>query len=103
MTENNIQYEVHLHVAIAQGDLEWAKLALQFGADPNCCDENGNTPLHLIAKIEDDWRDDLIDCLLKHGADPFQENDKGVSPIELAQESDQWDLALKMASYKIDN
>lgn len=101
--ENNIQYEVHLHVAIVQRDIEWAKLALQFGANPNCCDENGNTPLHLAIKIEEECKDEIIECLLKFGADPFLENDKGVSAIELAQESDQWSLALKMASYKIDN
>lgn len=102
MSENTIQYDVHLHVAIAQGDIEWAKLALQFGASPNCCDENGNTALHLAVNSKETWQDELVQKLLEEGADPFQENDNKLTPIDLAQETEQWELALKMASYKID-
>ena len=101
---SSIQYNAHLHAAIAQQDCEWAKMALQFGADPNCMDEDGNTPLHLLLNIPEDCEmaEEFVQILMQAGASLSLKNKKGLNPLELAEECDRWDLALRLATYKID-
>lgn len=67
-----------------QGEMsnfELTQFLLDHGADPNCPDAAGNTPLHFAAA-----RRDLptIELLLKHGADPHVVNEKGESPSDWA-------------------
>ena len=97
-----IQYNAHLQAAILKHDIEWAQLSLQFGADANCCDEEGNTPLHLLLLSENAFEDEFFIMLMKAGGCMNKTNKKGLSVIGMAQSLDRWDFALKLASYNID-
>ena len=52
-----------LHLSILENRMEVTNLLLQFGADPNLKDFNGNTPVHLaaIGKRSTDFLRTLID------------------------------------------
>ena len=97
-----IQYNAHLHAAITQQDYDWAEVSLMFGADCNCVDEEGNTPLHLLVLHVEDRFDDFFSLIMKFGAKLDYKNKMGLTPVELAQEHDKWDIALMMSSYFID-
>lgn len=99
---SDIQYNAHLHAAIIQQDYDWATVALQFGADCNCVDEDGNTPLHLLVMIGEEQTEAFLALLMKAGANLSLKNKQGLTPLEYAQEYDRWEMALMMASYHID-
>lgn len=50
---------------------------LKLGGNPDSCDENGNTLLHLAASADNL---DLIRLLLAYNADPLRKNNKGEIP-----------------------
>jgi hypothetical protein len=56
-----------LHVAVAHGNLELARMLLDAGANPNALGENSIRPLGLAANV---GRRDLCDLLLSRGANP---------------------------------
>ncbi|KAL4136997.1 hypothetical protein PRIC2_000524 [Phytophthora ramorum] len=58
---------------------------IENGADPNAIDENGDTALHYAVELE---RYDLVETLMKRGADSSIKNLKGLSAMEIAEEDD---------------
>ena len=81
-----------LHFAAQARAPACVALLLEAGADPSRQDADGNTPL---------WRavywsggvGDVIRQLRDAGADPFTENQHGVSPVSLARTIDNHDVA----------
>ena len=73
-----------LHFAAQSGMLEMVTLLLSHGAEVNALDSNGNSPLS-NAVFSCTGEGGLIAALRSAGADPFQENNHGISPIGLAR------------------
>lgn len=69
------------------------ELALR-GADPNCADIKGRTPL-LIA-VHKDLQDNM-DVLLEFGANPLIKDKDGYSALSLAVSYENWGMAAKLA------
>lgn len=68
------------------GSTEMARFLLERGASPNCQNEDGNAPLHMVLKsriVEDPT--EFVELLLAFGADPNLRNKKGQTPLDLAQ------------------
>lgn len=55
---------------------------LEFGADPNAVDKDGNTPLHHAALFNENSR--VIQVLINFGADPNSINNFGSTPLHRA-------------------
>ena len=100
---NNIAYNTHLHAAIIQQDFDWAQMAIQFGADVNCVDEEGNTPLHLLVLHGNNQEDErhFVTLILKEGASLDIKNKNNLTAVDLAQDNEKWELAIEMASFHI--
>ncbi|KAI9922395.1 hypothetical protein PsorP6_002691 [Peronosclerospora sorghi] len=58
---------------------------IENGADPNAVDENGDTALHYAVELD---RYDLVETLMKRGADSSIKNLKGLSAMDIAREDD---------------
>jgi ankyrin repeat protein len=80
-----------LHFAAGAANHEVAKLLLAAGADVNAADSDGNSPLS-NAVFSCKGEGSLIDTLRAAGADPYQENNHGVSPIKLARDIGNYDV-----------
>lgn len=80
-----------LHVAVQNDDdegFEAAKVSvwlIENGADPNAVDVNGDTALHYAVMLN---RYDLVETLMKRGADPTIRNLKELSPVDITPEDD---------------
>ncbi|KAF1790858.1 P-loop containing nucleoside triphosphate hydrolase [Phytophthora cactorum] len=80
-----------LHLAVQNDEdegFEAAKVCvwlIENGADPNAIDVNGDTALHYAVELE---RFDLVETLMKRGADSSIKNLKGLSAVEIAEEDD---------------
>ena len=57
-------------------------LPLKHGADVNAIDENLDTPLHFAARR---GFEKVVEILLKHGARKYFTNNKGQTPLQLAE------------------
>jgi len=97
--------------AIEHSDKSLLENLIRGGIDINTSDEFGQTPLHLA--IDTAFEDaiyiydtekkfvqpkfDIIEILLRNGANPFKEDNKGKSPINWAEErnNDKFLLELK--------
>jgi uncharacterized protein len=81
-----------LHFAAQSGNIKVVALLLLNGADVNALDLNGNSPLaDAVFSCSGDGT--LISALRSAGADPFKQNNYGVSPISLAREIVNCDVA----------
>ena len=69
------------------GRMQGVATLLELGADPNPQDEQGNTPMHLLAKRGTGR--EFAKLLLKHGADLTIRNVKGETPLDLAAKAKQ--------------
>lgn len=82
--------EGELFEAVRRGDARRVEGLLEKGADPNCRDENGLTPLHIAAKF---GRVEIIRRLVTKGADPNARGRNSATPLHLAAESGQEEAA----------
>ena len=81
-----------LHFAAQEQDLEIVRLLLDAGARVDVKDHHGNTPL-AKAVFNCDGDGAVIQLLRERGADPFAENNHGVSPVSLARSIANYDVA----------
>ena len=72
-----------LHYAAQYNALEIADFLIKQGAEVNSKDEFGNNVLWR-ATFASNGKGDLIKLLIANGADKFEKNIRGISPIELA-------------------
>ncbi|MEO8535148.1 MAG: ankyrin repeat domain-containing protein [Flavobacterium sp.] len=70
-----------LHLAISKGDVEGVKKIIQYGADVNKIVRD-MSPLMLAARYNNV---EIIKILLKNGARPFEENEKGFTALNYAE------------------
>ena len=80
-----------LEEAVNSGNKEVVELLLKHGANPNIENKNGDTPLFVASK-SDDNKNDIVELLLKHGADPNVINNRFISPILLASNRGHTDI-----------
>lgn len=74
-----------LHAAIAgERSLAVIALLLESGADPNILDSNGHTCLHVAAYHAD--QPEMIDLLVRHGADVAAKTPEGATAWSVATE-----------------
>ncbi|MDE2822405.1 MAG: ankyrin repeat domain-containing protein, partial [Chloroflexota bacterium] len=69
------------------GRMKGVATLLEVGADPNPQDEEGNTPMHRLAKRGTGR--EFARLLLEHGADLSIKNVKGETPMDLAAKAKQ--------------
>ena len=63
-----------------------ARVLLEHGADPNCPNEQGDTPLHrVLASRLVREPTAFVKLLLDAGADPTRKNNAGETPLDIAQ------------------
>ncbi|MBN2356421.1 ankyrin repeat domain-containing protein [candidate division KSB1 bacterium] len=70
-----------LLIISAQQNWEIVKLLVQYGADVNCTDASGNTPLHNAAMFN---QIETAKILKEKGAQIDKRNDKGILPLHIA-------------------
>ncbi|XP_038056775.1 poly [ADP-ribose] polymerase tankyrase-1-like [Patiria miniata] len=70
-----------LQLAIIGNEVDIVRCLLAHGADPNCRDQQGNTPLHHASAHRDT---DIITVLLDNGADIHALNDRQYQPLHRA-------------------
>jgi ankyrin repeat protein len=76
-----------LHFAAQSGAHKVITLLLTHGAEIDALDSNGNSPLwRAVFSFKGDGAP--IGALRAAGADPLKENSHGISPVELARDSD---------------
>lgn len=77
------EHNNHLLIkAVKDEDIERVRQLLDMGADVNFQDEDGGwTPLHNAVNIS---REDIVDLLLRHGADPCLRKNNGATPFIVA-------------------
>jgi ankyrin repeat protein len=81
-----------LHFAAQSQSVKSACRLLENGAEVNARDNDGNTPLfRAVYCYTNDGT--MIELLRKYGADPYQENNFGNSPISLARRFGKKDVA----------
>lgn len=81
-----------LHFAAQAQSSQVILLLIDSGADINACDSNGNTPLsNAVFNYTTDGS--AIEVLKKHGANPYQENAYGQTPIGLARLISNYDVS----------
>ncbi|SFE72796.1 Ankyrin repeat-containing protein [Paenibacillus catalpae] len=87
-----------LHAAIAgERSLEVIKLLLAHGADTTILDSNGHTCLHSAAFHDDNL--EMIQLLMEHGADVHSAADGGDTPLSLAIQQGNENVASLLREY----
>ena len=66
------------------------RLLIKHGANVNACDKNHQTPLHRVSSCWDPNSDSLC-LLLENGADVNVEDNKGLTPFEIASQGNRHD------------
>lgn len=67
-----------LHLTVGNRNIEFTKLLLKGGAEPNCKGRFGNNPLHIAFMNKDSA---MIFVLLDYGADLNLTNNDGYTPL----------------------
>ena len=81
-----------LHCAAQNNDAETARFLLDSGAAVDPKDSYGNTPLS-TAVFNSRGNGELIELLRQRGADAWSKNKSGVSPVSLARNIGNYDIA----------
>ncbi len=81
-----------LHFASLHNKLDIARILIRYGADVNLKDENGNTAL-FDAIFNSKGKPDIILLLKENGADYQTPNNYGVSPKQLAETIENFDVS----------
>jgi len=81
-----------LHFAVQNNDAETARFLLDSGAAVDPKDSYGNTPL-LTAVFNSRGNGELIELLRQRGADAESKNKSGVSPVSLARNIGNYNIA----------
>ena len=64
------------------------KVLLSLGADPNIRDKSGNTPLYIVVfQTINEVSIKIIEHLLRHGADPYEQNANGETAYNLSEKN----------------
>ena len=75
-----------LYLAADRADLHAVCKLLEAGADTSLCDEDGNDPLgQVVFYFGRPDSQEILDALLRAGADPHRKNLQGVSSYELSR------------------
>lgn len=82
-----------LHFAAQSFSFEIARALLNAGATVDVRDNNGNTPLSTAVFNCGDQDGSVIALLRSAGANPYAENEYGVSPLNLARTIGNYDVA----------
>lgn len=70
-----------LFQAIVSGSPKFVDLLLEFGADPNIVDHNGEVSLHHVSSRREAYgTDEILSKLFRHGANPDIRNNNGETP-----------------------
>ena len=96
LSEVGVKISYPLHLAAGTGDFASIKSLLESGHSINEQDSFGATPL-LIATVS--GREDMVDYLLEHSADPTIEAKDGYSLLHAAAYSGKKSLVRKMLAY----
>lgn len=81
-----------LHFAAQENNVAFATLLIDSGVLIDPRDSHGNTPL-FTAVFNSRGNGELIQLLRKHGADPYVKNNHGVTPLGLARNIGNYDVA----------
>ncbi|KAJ4011107.1 hypothetical protein NW752_007360 [Fusarium irregulare] len=83
-----------LHLAARYGSSAIVEYLLDdCKADPNSKTDDGRTPLHYAAVVDDEERREVVRLLRDFGADPTVEDGRGRTARDLAQRRDLWDVS----------
>jgi len=85
MLNNSIQYT--LRYAMIAGEKDEVKSILQNGANPNFCDEVGDTPLHYAIQLNNK---EIFKLLVQNGADLNIKNAQNKTALDLLKDA-RWD------------
>jgi hypothetical protein len=89
---NSIGYgDIPLIIAIERKQKEIIKLLLSYKVNPNIADNYGN-PALILACYKSINDADIVEILLKAGADPNIKNKKGEAPLSIAADNGNWDI-----------
>ena len=72
------------------GDLEMVKVLLQYEAAPNALCYHNETPLHIVTNVHDITKTnntELVEMLLKHGANANVTNQQSMTPLHFASKN----------------
>ena len=76
-----VQDKTALHVAVNRGNVDMVRLLLDYKANVNMQDEDGDRPLHLCAFSSEP---EVAALLIQHGANPNLMNHRGATAMIIA-------------------
>ncbi|CAB0030105.1 unnamed protein product [Trichogramma brassicae] len=92
----------HFHAACEFNCPEIVRGFLEHGQDPNCVwPKTGDSALHIVLRYAE-WDSDIIEILLRGGADPNVANKEGLTPLHVIAQQD-WDCEIVELFFQIND